>query len=431
MPFMDLFSQPGSPLAILNAAGGMPQPGTREYYNAMATGRGLPDSMPQGQGPVGGGANLVTSPGLGPNVPGPNPLIDLLSNQNNYAGYGRGYTFTPDQAPSVPGAATNTSAGVAAPSSQSISDLINSLLGKAPTIDQVFNSKPYEDAITKLASNKTDAAKGIGDSYTKALAQLAAVTASAKQDQGQFASQTQTNGQQAQAAQQAFLQSIGANGGEGSALGAMLQGQAARMATDQSNQANTNSRLASVQNNDLSQASQDAALGQMGALNQLNTQTAGAQSKIGTQEATDRASAMKELAAMMTARQSQAGSLLNNAQTFIGKNTTSTNSRTDVQNQLAQMQQSGDGGTPSAFNSIVYGGDPDGKGGYTVGAKNQAEAIQRLQAARGTLQQHGIDASALQNLIGAYYQNTTTQQAPPDIMSSLQEYLKALVGAGS
>lgn len=408
MPFMDLFTQPGSPLSLLSA--GAPPMGT--------TPRGIQPSPASGG--VGGMLNLnggtdqLPAMPFGPGSGGPGDIGARIQ--------AAGANATPGFWNQLEGLVGQ---GSPAPSTSSISDLINSLLGKAPSIDDVFSSKPYEDAIAKLGTNKADASNSIGASYQQALARLATVTAAAKGDQAQFAASTAANGAQAQNAQQAFLQSIGANGQSGSALGAMLQGQAARMANDQADQQNTNARLASVQNNDLSGAQQDLALGQAGSLNQLNAQTAGAQSKIGQQEITDRSSAMKDLATMLASRQSQAGSLLNNAESFIDKNTTSVNSRSQVEQQLNDMAAQGDP-TAKVVGSIIHGIP-----GQAYAAPDLASAMAILQDPKNGGLPKGVDANRVMQLLQGFYGNTTTKSSPPDMMDSLKQYLQALTGGGN
>lgn len=423
MGFMDLFSNPSSPLAILTAAagGGAPPMGTAPQLIPQSVPRQL-QLDPSADGQYGGITPMdlnLTQPQAGvPAAPWGSLTSGGLAGEIQSAGQ----NASPDFWSQLHGIANSQASG---PSTQSISDLINSLIGPAPTLDQVFNSQPYEDAISKLSSNKATAASGINDSYTKAIQQLASVAAQAKQDQAGFASQVQGNGAQAQQQQQAFLQSIGANGAPGSALGAMLQGQAARMATDQANQANTNSRLASVQNNDLSQANQDAALGQMGSINQLNAQTAGAQSKIGQQEVTDRGSAMKDLASMLTARQGQAKSLLDSATGFIDKNTTSVNSRNQVESQLNQMAGTGDP-TATAMSSILHGIP-----GKKYAAPDLTSAMQILADPNNKFAESGVNMQAAQQMLADYYGNTTTKQQPDDITTALKQYLQTIAGIGA
>jgi hypothetical protein len=435
MGFLDLFGA-GGPLSLLQQGGGAaPTPAT-------LLSAGGPNSTPAGNtgpySPAGWLQAQAANPTSGaPNfgTAAPPAQMGAAATAGVFPEQVAGYTL-----PGALGQQIQSAGAAATPSfwsaltqpggpqasggldQSTIAGLINNLLGPAPSIDQLFSSTPYNNIIQQLQGNKSSAASGISDAYSKALADLATSTAQAKQSQSQYAQQVASSGQQAQANQAAFLQSMGINGASGSGLGNALTGQAAQMAQSANEQNTMANTINQVQNNDLSHASQDATLGQMGSLNYLNAQTAGAQSKIGSQESTDYSTAMKTLGSLLTARTSQQSKLMSGAESFLSK--TATNSTQAAQQQLAQMASAGDTQTPSAFNSIVYGGDPNGSGGLTAGAKNEAEALQRLQTAAGTLSQHGVDANALRNLIQGYYEKQPVPAS--NTVQGLQAYLAGL-----
>lgn len=405
---MDLFSQPGSPLSLLSA-GASPM-GT--------TPRGLQPSPASGG--VGGMLNLNGGTDQLPAMP-----------------FGQSSGSPGDIGAQIQAAGANATPafwnqlegmvgqGSAPPDASSISDLINHLLGTPPQLSDLFSSKPYENMISQLASNKASGQNDISASYAKALADLAATTADAQKGQTNYASQVAANTQQAQDSQQAFLQNMGIAGPAGTAMGNALSGQAAQMAQQAADQKNMAATINQVQNGDLAHTKQDVAQQQMAAMNYLSGQTAGAQGSVTRQEASDQSTAMKDLATMLASRQSQAGSLLNNAESFIDKNTTSANTRNEVEQQLNDMATQGDP-TAKVVGSIIHGIP-----GQAYAAPDMASAMAILQDPKNGGLPKGVDANRVMQLLSGYYGNTTTKQTPPDMMDSLKQYLQALTGGGS
>lgn len=338
-----------------------------------------------------------------------------LSGGANLTGTGQLAAQNPDPTP-VPVTSTDGSQ----PSPSDINGLITQMLGPAPSLSDFYSSAPYDQANSTLQQGTKSATDTINQAYQAAQQRQQAQQAQTNAALQQLAAQTQADRNATNQFTQATLGQAAQTAGAGSQLGA-------RLALDQAVAANAADRGTNTVNNYMLQARNDAQssadglnAAQAGGLAALTAAANAESGKIGAAQANAQASGQRAFAQANASRASNFDALLGRANTYLqGLQGTGRSQALDT---VAQLQSS-DPGTADAFQQAVYGVTLAGQAvpGYNGPAKDQAEALQRLQQATPYLQAHGVDVARLQGLVTSYYDTTKK----PVTLDDLRSYLAA------
>lgn len=319
----------------------------------------------------------------------------------------------------------------------SLSDVLGSLLGSAPTMADFFDPSTYQSALASLASGQQNANSTINSAYDKAAASQKQIDQIAAQNTANEQSLLNTDLGNASSQVNNFVNQANAlAGGQGGQVQARMAGLQAQLAEQQAQEKMMNQQLGAITQYNTTQGESSLTSDRAQALAALASAIGSARGKINTQMASDQSKANSSYQNALAQYNTKAQNYIKSAEQAVAKNGPAGGVNWGKSTLAAWMQKGASGdqnakALASAAQNLIAP-IPVGTSGSSRAPKyNEAMAglVAHAQELGGTKSpMFGILANWLGNYYGVFKNTLSGSSGPSD--QDLANYLAQTYGLG-